>query len=84
MLTVFTGHYWQDLNNQKQFFVDFAKEKKFDPLIPHNWYQVSKNDLLHSKGIGSILPYYKGRISLALLQVFNDIGLDEEKLKLLL
>lgn len=30
--------YWNNAENRKKFFVDYAKHEKFDPLIPAHWY----------------------------------------------
>ena len=30
------GH-WADIENRKQFLVDFAREKGFDPMVAENW-----------------------------------------------
>jgi hypothetical protein len=40
----YKGNYWKDDNNKRKFFIDFAKEKKFDPLHPQNWYSLSFSD----------------------------------------
>lgn len=34
------GNYWHETSNRKTFFLNFAKEHKFDPLLPDNWYLV--------------------------------------------
>lgn len=31
------------------FFVDFAKENSFDPLVAANWYKISKSDIAKQK-----------------------------------
>jgi hypothetical protein len=33
-------NYWQEKSNRRAFFLNFAKEHKFDPLLPDNWYLV--------------------------------------------
>lgn len=39
--------YWEVAENRRQFFLDFAREHKFDPLVPKNWYSVS-NELVRA------------------------------------
>ena len=34
------GGYWESTQNRKDFFVSFAEEHQFDPLVPNNWYNV--------------------------------------------
>lgn len=32
--------YWQDLRNVRSFFVAFAKENGFDPVVADNWHAI--------------------------------------------
>ena len=41
--------YWKDLKNRRNFFEEFAKVKRFDALVPTNWYDVSKDDVVEFK-----------------------------------
>lgn len=38
ILILFAGHYWQNIDNQKKLFFDFANAHNFNPLLPNNWY----------------------------------------------
>ncbi len=38
-----------DVLNRKQFFVEFAANKGFDPFVAQNWYSVSAKEILNSK-----------------------------------
>ena len=29
--------YWKHAENQRNYLIDFARERGFDPLIPENW-----------------------------------------------
>jgi hypothetical protein len=31
---------WQDTAKRREFFVDFAAENNFDPLIAEEWYKI--------------------------------------------
>src|SRR5271163_996730 len=49
VLILFEVNYWEDVNNRRKLFDKFAKSKKFEPLIPTNWYTWTKTDLLSFK-----------------------------------
>lgn len=36
---------WNSIETRRKFFIDYAKEKGFDPLIPENWYTVQAADI---------------------------------------
>lgn len=38
ILIVRIERYWSSVANRKKFFLNFAKEKNFDPHVPENWY----------------------------------------------
>jgi hypothetical protein len=39
------GNYWHSESNRKKFFDDFAKKKRFDPLVAANWYCVTREEI---------------------------------------
>ncbi len=43
---VFVGRYWSDANNQRKFFIEFASQKGFDPLVTENWNKVKPTEIL--------------------------------------
>eukprot|EP00026_Physarum_polycephalum_P002204 Phypoly_transcript_02209.p1 GENE.Phypoly_transcript_02209~~Phypoly_transcript_02209.p1 ORF type:complete len:520 (+),score=44.14 Phypoly_transcript_02209:1308-2867(+) len=70
--------FWKELQNRKAVFDKFARDNKFDPLVPDNWYQVSYDMLISTKGISSILQYYyNNNIKKALMHIYPNIGLDQ-------
>eukprot|EP00026_Physarum_polycephalum_P001959 Phypoly_transcript_01963.p1 GENE.Phypoly_transcript_01963~~Phypoly_transcript_01963.p1 ORF type:complete len:985 (-),score=156.37 Phypoly_transcript_01963:23-2977(-) len=71
-------NYWKDEKNRRKFFTDFAKQKKFDPLIPNHWYAVSVDDLASLKTC-TIVRANGGSIVRTLLRTFPEIGLDQSK-----
>jgi len=71
--------YWSNVDNQRTFFIDMAKEKGFDPLVKANWYSCSYWDIQGQKKASSILTYYNGNYKKALITVFADLGLEESK-----
>eukprot|EP00026_Physarum_polycephalum_P003577 Phypoly_transcript_03590.p1 GENE.Phypoly_transcript_03590~~Phypoly_transcript_03590.p1 ORF type:complete len:736 (+),score=72.25 Phypoly_transcript_03590:158-2365(+) len=75
----FAMNYWSDVNNQKEFFRNFAKENKFDHAIAENWYSVSTQQIRSQKSASSVLRYYNGNFKKALLSLFPDLGLDTSK-----
>ena len=40
---------WSDPQSRRRFFEDYAKENKFDPLIPSNWYSNDRKKILSTK-----------------------------------
>jgi hypothetical protein len=40
-LIILLGEYWNEKENRKAFFDEFAKKHSFNSLLPHNWYTVS-------------------------------------------
>lgn len=40
---------WEDKENRKEYFIEFARGRKFDPFIADNWYSISKHDFVDSK-----------------------------------
>eukprot|EP00026_Physarum_polycephalum_P002024 Phypoly_transcript_02028.p1 GENE.Phypoly_transcript_02028~~Phypoly_transcript_02028.p1 ORF type:complete len:915 (+),score=93.17 Phypoly_transcript_02028:73-2745(+) len=68
------GDAWRQHTDRREFFVKFAQEAGFDPLVPHNWYSVAKHDLPPAKFSG-ILAMYDNDLRHALLHLFPEIGL---------
>jgi len=74
-------NYWADEGNRRKLLIDFAYENQFDPLLPYNWYNLSRTLVISRKGMQSMLAnYYNGSIGKALLALFPFIGLDKTKL----
>ncbi len=46
LLFVFTENYWSDAHNRRKFFIDFATQKGFDPLVPINWENIQYKEIL--------------------------------------
>ncbi len=63
--------YWTNHDNRRKFFVEFASQKGFDPLVPENWKNVKYKELFKK---GKALRYYNGSMSKALADVFPDLG----------
>jgi len=40
-----TKGYWQNVENRRKFFIEFAKEKGFDPYDASNWLKVTTTQL---------------------------------------
>jgi len=38
--------YWRDVQNWRAFFVEYAKEKSFDPLVPENWAGITSRHII--------------------------------------
>jgi len=48
------GH-WLDLANSKQFFIEFAQERGFDPLSAEDWNTVTRREI-YAKKVNSLPP----------------------------
>jgi len=66
-------------NERRKFFEDYAKENKFDPHKPSNWYLQSSYKIMKSKRAQNVISFYESYPQ-ALTQLFPDIGLDISKL----
>lgn len=43
--TIFQGNYWRSIGRRRNFFVEYAAKHEFDPLIPDNWYSITKEQI---------------------------------------
>eukprot|EP00026_Physarum_polycephalum_P002219 Phypoly_transcript_02224.p1 GENE.Phypoly_transcript_02224~~Phypoly_transcript_02224.p1 ORF type:complete len:937 (+),score=116.21 Phypoly_transcript_02224:57-2867(+) len=69
------GH-WEEMANRRKLFIEIARERGFDPLVPSNWYPVSYNSLINVRGVTSVLDhYYGGSLAKAVVDIFPEIGL---------
>jgi hypothetical protein len=89
------GYHWKEVANRRNFFFVLAKDKGFDPLVSHNWYNLAPESIAsatvclensktflsvtHLQGASSVLAYYNNNYAQALVQLFPEIGLDENK-----
>eukprot|EP00026_Physarum_polycephalum_P002873 Phypoly_transcript_02882.p1 GENE.Phypoly_transcript_02882~~Phypoly_transcript_02882.p1 ORF type:complete len:833 (+),score=72.23 Phypoly_transcript_02882:121-2619(+) len=71
---------WNDVSNRRKFFENYAREIGFDPLIATNWYSQQMESIMSFKGAARVLFYHQNSASRALLDLFPDIGLNQDKL----
>ncbi len=38
--------YWKSTDNRRNFFIEFASQNGFDPLVYGNWDKVTKEDII--------------------------------------
>lgn len=83
--------YWDDVAHRKQFFDEFAKTHNFDPLVPHEWYAISEQQIRDAKVIipllnnsshiiqdgSKLLNRYSGSMYQALADTYINIGLQK-------
>jgi len=74
-ISEFPHKYWLNANHRKKWFLDFARLRNFDSLVPSNWYTIVEKDILAANNGTKILQYYKGNFIEALLELFPNIGL---------
>jgi len=44
-------NYWEDTQNCRKFFEEYAKQNNFNPLNADDWYAISLNDLRKKKNV---------------------------------
>ncbi len=43
---VFIDNYWRNAHNRRNFFVEFALQKGFDPLVAVNWENIQNTEII--------------------------------------
>ena len=43
------GGHWNEIQNRREFFDNFALSHGFDPLVPQHWYPVTQQQVLETK-----------------------------------
>eukprot|EP00026_Physarum_polycephalum_P000804 Phypoly_transcript_00805.p1 GENE.Phypoly_transcript_00805~~Phypoly_transcript_00805.p1 ORF type:complete len:823 (+),score=101.61 Phypoly_transcript_00805:1404-3872(+) len=74
MFSIVQRNYWGDSENRKNYFIQFARDNMFDPLIAENWYKFKNADIPKHH----VLHYHKNQLANALADLFPDIGLRSE------
>jgi len=69
---------WKAPANQRIFFDEFARSKKFNPLDAENWYSVTRREIKAAGG-SSLLSYYNGSHIRALVRLYPELMLKFEK-----
>jgi signal peptidase I len=72
--------HWQEVENRRKWFVFFASERKFDPLLAENWYNITSEKLVDSKA-QAILRHYSGDVVSALVHLFPEVVFDGDRFK---
>eukprot|EP00026_Physarum_polycephalum_P003664 Phypoly_transcript_03677.p1 GENE.Phypoly_transcript_03677~~Phypoly_transcript_03677.p1 ORF type:complete len:748 (+),score=79.94 Phypoly_transcript_03677:247-2244(+) len=66
---------WESASERRKFFEIYAKNHGFDHLIPDNWYSQPKERIMATPGAFQVIHYHNDNVSIALLDLFPDIGL---------
>lgn len=53
-----TEKYWNDVDNRKAFFLEFAKKCKFDALVAENWYKISRVSIAEAKVYSFLASFF--------------------------
>ncbi len=72
-LIPFAAMYWRNIDNRRNFFIEFAAHMGFDPLVPENWDKLSHKEVV-APGRGTFIGSYYSSVSQALMDVFPNIG----------
>jgi len=67
--------FWQQKENRRKFFENYAKSKGFDPLNPEEWYDQHVSEIMEQKGAHAVVRHHNKSVSQALLDLFPGIGL---------
>ncbi len=53
-------NYWRSAENQRKFFIEFASQRGFDPLVPDNWKKIKRKELIEQVGkpVSTTLPNF--------------------------
>ena len=65
--------YWNDIQNWRSYFRDFAASKGFDPLRIENWVDIHTADVVDLQGSGP-LAKTNSSLRLALLKAFPELN----------
>jgi hypothetical protein len=55
---IYVDGYWSHAENRKVFFDRFAKENKFDSGLPHNWYKITREELIRKSKVCDFIHIY--------------------------
>jgi len=69
---------WKAPENQRKFFDEFARSKKFNPMDPENWYSVTRNDIQRAGGSSLLNNYFNGSHVKALVKLYPELMLKME------
>ncbi len=52
MFIYILGKFWRNAYNRRKFFIEFASQKGFDPLVPEHWEKIQKREMIKQvKGV---------------------------------
>eukprot|EP00026_Physarum_polycephalum_P001070 Phypoly_transcript_01071.p1 GENE.Phypoly_transcript_01071~~Phypoly_transcript_01071.p1 ORF type:complete len:1197 (-),score=193.28 Phypoly_transcript_01071:69-3659(-) len=80
--SILPAGYWSNPTNRRHFFDTLARNKNFDPLAPENWYSLDKDSFQDNKDLNAVLRYYDGKVEIALVSLYPEIGIDISKFAL--
>ncbi len=43
---LYTDNHWSDAHNRRKFFIEFATQKGFDPLVAINWENIQNTEII--------------------------------------
>eukprot|EP00026_Physarum_polycephalum_P001474 Phypoly_transcript_01476.p1 GENE.Phypoly_transcript_01476~~Phypoly_transcript_01476.p1 ORF type:complete len:889 (+),score=81.31 Phypoly_transcript_01476:156-2669(+) len=70
---------WSNINARRDFFLTYAAQNGFDPLVPSNWYEQPRERIMAVKGADRVMFYHGGEVTQALLDLFPTIGLEKSR-----
>jgi len=76
-----SAEFWSDIENHKKFFEVVASDVGFDPLIPENWYSITRHDVADKKGLMKLILHYNAALDHALPKLFPALNLEKQRLR---
>eukprot|EP00026_Physarum_polycephalum_P004291 Phypoly_transcript_04309.p1 GENE.Phypoly_transcript_04309~~Phypoly_transcript_04309.p1 ORF type:complete len:715 (+),score=105.32 Phypoly_transcript_04309:82-2145(+) len=76
--TIYHVGHWDEYENRKKFFDDFAKDHGFDPSIPENWYKINAHQINSRKDSDMLLRRYHNFTD-AIAEAYPNIRFDLNK-----
>jgi len=76
------NRHWHDATIRRGFLETFAETRRFDPLIPENWYSITPAQFCAQKKSSSVLSYHGGSLSNALIDLFPEVKFDHSRFSL--
>jgi hypothetical protein len=70
-----TDHYWQNIDNRRNFFIEVARSKGFDPLVAKSWYSKANRMAMLSERVTYLFKFkLNGQLNfILLLYIFSEL-----------
>eukprot|EP00026_Physarum_polycephalum_P001467 Phypoly_transcript_01469.p1 GENE.Phypoly_transcript_01469~~Phypoly_transcript_01469.p1 ORF type:complete len:1107 (+),score=182.36 Phypoly_transcript_01469:326-3322(+) len=73
---------WGTVSSRRKFFEKYAKDNRFDPYNPENWYDEPRQKIIERNGAYRVLFYHNNSVPKALIDLFPEINWDKSRLRI--